>query len=207
MLIKGMLPAFGMLACLGLLIIGTSSGCKPGGSEVTALRLPDSVAVRDNHIGSGSATVPTQPITHKTSSTSGTSSSGVNSMLVDSDNPRLGGGSSSLSSKVRTSKNLWWNKRNIFFADYVGGTGDIVYDAIKGQPFFDNTMIFVYCTDKPQEGTKTYDKVVDSMKSTELDDRIFIWVHLDENRKVVFVKKLISDNIKDTIDQAPNHLE
>ena len=97
----------------------------------------------------------------------------------------------------------WWDNRTIMFLDWVGGASDIVYEAIKGQRYFPNTLVFVYCTDNAMKGTKNYDKTEDTMKGTPIDDRIFIWVNLDDNRKLVFVKTLISDNIKDKIDEAP----
>ncbi|HLF64656.1 MAG TPA: hypothetical protein VI603_12920 [Saprospiraceae bacterium] len=96
----------------------------------------------------------------------------------------------------------WWDNRVIFFMDWVGDTGDVVYQAIKGQTYFPETRIFIYATDKAMEGTMNYIKTEETMKATELDDRIFIWVHLDDARKPIFVKKLISDNIKNKINSG-----
>ncbi|MDX1476812.1 MAG: hypothetical protein R3301_03865 [Saprospiraceae bacterium] len=93
-------------------------------------------------------------------------------------------------------KNKFWSRRNIYFFDNVGGTGDLVYEAIKGQPYYTNTVVLVYATDEAMEGTGEYTRVEQTLESTRLDDRIFIWVHFDADRKVKFVRKLISDNIK-----------
>lgn len=112
-------------------------------------------------------------------------------------------GSSLASNDIRgNTKNRFWDKRNIYFFDSVGGTGDLVYEEIKGQPFYTNTLILVYTTDTLMEGTAEYARIEDTMKSTRLDNRIFIWVHIDEDRNVLFVKKLISENIQDDMEDA-----
>ena len=100
----------------------------------------------------------------------------------------------------------WWDNRKIYFNDQLG-YGDAVFAAIKGQPYFTETLIFVYVTDKPMEGTFEYDKIEQTLRETRLDDRIFLWVHLDEQRQPIFVKKLISNNIKNKLDTAPLRLE
>ncbi len=96
----------------------------------------------------------------------------------------------------------FWNNRTIRFYDYVGNTGDLVYQEIQGMKYFENTRIFVYATDKVMEGSMDYSRVEDLMQTTRLDDRIFIWAHFDEDRSLIFLKTLISDNIKDDLDEA-----
>ncbi|MDX1409851.1 MAG: hypothetical protein R3330_16995, partial [Saprospiraceae bacterium] len=77
-----------------------------------------------------------------------------------------------------------------------------VYDAIKGQPYYTNTVILVYATDEVMEGTGEYTRIEQTLESTRLDDRIFIWVHFDADKNVKFVRKLVSDNIKGDMSDA-----
>ena len=112
---------------------------------------------------------------------------------------------SSLAEKAHVPVTFWDNRR-IFFKDFTGESSTEVYAAIKGQKYFDNSFIFVYASLEDMEGTDDYTKIEDTFKSTKLDDRIFIWVHLNAEKEVLFVKKLISDNIRDVIEQAPNQL-
>lgn len=100
----------------------------------------------------------------------------------------------------------FWSSSQIFYKDLTGDSSAAVYDAIKGQKYFDDTYIFVYATLEDMEGTSEYSKIEATMESTRLDDRIFIWVHLNEQKDVIFVKKLISGNIRDRIEEATNIL-
>lgn len=101
----------------------------------------------------------------------------------------------------------WWDNRKVYFIDMVGGTEDIVFDAIKGQRYFEDTRVFVYCTDEAMKGTVQYNKTEMTLAETEIPDRIFIWVHLDNDRKVLNLKSLISENIKDKLAGAPLVIE
>ena len=115
--------------------------------------------------------------------------SGESSTSVGASNPAVG-------------EYKWWDGRIVRFRDYVGNTGDLVYEQLKGMKYFHNTRVFVYSTDVLMEGTREHSKVEELMQSTRLDDRIFIWAHFDENRNLLFFKTLISDNIKDDLSLA-----
>lgn len=101
-----------------------------------------------------------------------------------------------------TVKNKFWDNRKVYFFDQVGGVGDKVYEAIKGLGYWTNTVILVYATDEHMEGTGAYARLEQTMESTRLDDRIFVWVHLDKDHNVKFVRKLYSDNIANSQDEA-----
>jgi hypothetical protein len=180
--------------------------CKPGGDDVTALRLPDSTTT-NNRLSTGQTTVQTGQSSRTISSQTNTSGSAPQIMSESA----VSEGASDVTRESAVPPSganvIWWNKINIKFADYVGGAGDIVLEAIKGQPYFDDTFVFIYCTDEALRGTRTFEKVELSMAGTEISNRVFIWVHLNDNREVEFVKKLVSDNIRDRIDQAPNRIE
>ena len=110
---------------------------------------------------------------------------------------------STVSSKTNVVGHKFWDNIKFFFKDYVGEVSEVVYSHIKGQKYFPETAIFVYATSEDMVGTPEYIRVEGTMASTRLDDRIFIWVHLENNGELKFIKKLISDNIKDKIDQGP----
>lgn len=105
--------------------------------------------------------------------------------------------------KQSDTENKFWDNKKVFFRDMVGGTSALTYEAIKGQRHFSNTYIFVYTTSEDMVGTAEYDKVAEIFDGTKLDDRVFIWVHLDQDRKVKEIKKLISENIREALDQSP----
>jgi len=187
------------LVCLGLFGV---SACKSNDGEVTALKLPDSLEVSGKKaVGSGSREVQAQQPdwTKQTDKLSRREKEGESSAAQMPD----GGGTSVPIGMVPPAGERWWDYRSIFFIDYVGNTGAYIHESIKGQRYFPETKIFVYSTDKSMEGTPYYDKIAGTFTSTELDDRIFIWVHLDEKHNPVFKKTLVSDNIKDKLDQAP----
>ncbi len=100
----------------------------------------------------------------------------------------------------------FWDNKRIFFIDMTGDSSAEVYEAIKGQKYFEDTYVFVYSTLEDMEGTGEYAKIEDTFKSTKLDDRIFIWVHLNADKDVLFVRKLVSDNIRESLDQGTREL-
>lgn len=167
---------------------------------------PDTLTTQDNtqrQVGSSTTHV-TEGSQKKlpsrnTPSSEEASKAGDASSGVAGDKSSTGG----ILNPVGPSGNRWWDNRTVFFIDWVGGAGDIVHEAVIGQRYFPETKIFIYCTDKAMEGTMNHTKTELTLKETELDDRIFIWVHLDDNRKPLFVKTLISDNIKNKIASAP----
>ena len=187
------------LICTGMFL---ASACKSNDGDVSALKLPDSLAVAGKKSGGSSSTsVESRPDwvtqTQSTNAKRQETSDGNAPQMPD------GSGTSVPLGIVPPAGERWWDYRSIFFIDYVGNTGADVHGSIKGQRYFPETKIFVYSTDASMEGTPYYDKIAGTFTSTELDDRIFIWVHLDEKHKPVFKKVLISDNIKDKMDQAP----
>ena len=100
----------------------------------------------------------------------------------------------SLSGNTFTSvQKKFWDNKQIHYRDLTGESSAEVYDAIKGQKYFKNTYIFVYSTLEDMEGTSQYDKIADTMESTKLNDRIFIWVHLTADKEVIFVKSCSLD--------------
>lgn len=169
-----------------------------GPDTLTTNAPPKKIAQSDRSPASSTPGVPDRNASSSSSSTSGTgtatSEKGAEGASVQSGVVGLG---------VGPSGKRWWDNRTIFFMDFVGATGDIVYEAVKGQQYFPETRIFIYCTDKSMEGGVNYNKTKMTIEETELDDRIFMWVHLDDNRKPLFVRTLISDNIKDKIKSAP----
>jgi hypothetical protein len=189
------------LAFLSVVLI---LGCKGGDNEVTALRLPDTVNVTVNRpLGSGSATVPTQSRDkQKTGKVQNDKSKSTGKAQIPD-----GSGTSLPMGTLPAGGVKWWDHRTIFFVDYIGGSGSFVYESVKGQRYFPETKIFVYSTNTSMEGTTQYAKIKSTFEATELDDRIFIWVHLDDKNKPISKKVLASDNIKDKLDRAPLKIE
>jgi hypothetical protein len=169
-----------------------------GPDTLTTNAPPKKIAQSDRSPASSSPNAPDRNSNATSSATNGanttTSTKGADGVAIQSGVVGLG---------VGPSGKRWWDNRTIFFMDFVGATGDIVYDAVKGQQYFPETRIFIYCTDKSMEGGVNYNKTKMTIEETETDDRIFMWVHLDENRKPLFVRTLISKNIKDKIKSAP----
>jgi hypothetical protein len=153
-------------------------------------------------LGSGSANVPTQKYTQEELGKIQKKPSSSNEAQIPD-----GSGTSVPLGVLPSNGVKWWDYRTIFFIDYIGGSGGYLYESVKGQPYFPETKIFVYSSNVSMEGTSQYGKIENTFEATELDDRIFIWVHLDSNNKPLFKKVLVSDNIKDKLDQAPLKIE
>ena len=189
------------ISCCLITLVAMLPACKSNDGDVSALRLPDSMQITTNKpIGSGSKQVVPQPRNSQSSNTGKISKSKSD----DSGTAQTpDGGGTSVPIGLIPSGERWWDYKSIFFIDYVGNTGGYVHESVKGQRYFPETKIFVYSTDESMEGTPYYDKIAGTFTSTELDDRIFIWVHLDKKMKPKFKKVLVSDNIKDKLDQAP----
>lgn len=115
----------------------------------------------------------------------------------------LGRDDVSASSGVDRSQH-WWDNRRIFFVDAVGNAGPAVYEAIKGQPYFENSRLYVFTTDETMVGTAEFERVETLLSTNELsDDLIFIWVHLNSELEVLRTKKNISGNIEKQLATAP----
>lgn len=200
---------FFLALLVSLMLIFT--GCKSDSKADPSLDAfgPDTLTTQDNTRKTSGSAPPAAEGSHKSipsrktsSPQQGASSAAQSASSTGGVNPGDGSSGAMIRPEGPSGKK-WWDNRTTFFTDWVGGTGDIVYEAVKGQKYYPETKIFIYSTDKAMEGSMNYSKTQLTMKETELDDRIFIWVHLDDNRKPLFVKTLISDNIKDKIQSAP----
>ena len=162
-----------------------ATGCQQDNTENEALRVPDS-GVKSK------TTVSDNPITKSQSRR--TNSQGITIEKAKELHAQI---------PSMQKYGMWWDNKSVLFTDVAHHTSDLVYDVVKGQPYFPETLVFIYSTDEEQEETEFFTKMDSSLQKTTLDNRIFIWVHFDENQEVKFVRKLVSDNIKDKLSEAP----